>query len=105
MLSSTEVKLCSEGEFPLFSLNLILSTSRNDVELIRFFFLEGEFSLLLDLLCIKLKPFALSIGEIVRSGDKVIEKNCLIGDVGESELIERARVSAIKRRACSRNLA
>ena len=47
----------------------------------------------------------LLIGEIVRSGDNVMR--CVIertGDDGESRFIDFARVSAIKRRACSRSL-
>lgn len=46
----------------------------------------------------------LLIGEIVRSGDSVMR--CVIiltGELGESMFSERARVSAISRRACSRN--
>ena len=45
----------------------------------------------------------LFIGEIVRSGDKVIR--CVMGrtgDDGESRFMDFARVSAINRRACSR---
>lgn len=47
----------------------------------------------------------LLIGEIVLSGDKVIR--CVIGrtgDEGESKFIDLALVSAMSRRACSRNL-
>lgn len=61
---------------------------------------------MLVLLLGKVKPSVLLMGEIVRSGD--IENRWLIpliGDVGESELIDRDRVSAIRRRACSRNRA
>lgn len=46
------------------------------------------------------------MGDIVRSGDNVMR--CvidLIGDVGESRFIDRARVSAIRRRAFVRSLA
>lgn len=61
---------------------------------------DGEFSLLLaDLVWLK-KPSPVLMGDIVRSGDRVIRwVMVLIGDVGESDF---ARVSAINRRACSR---
>lgn len=112
--SRTELKLCSVGELPFFSLNTIFwfglllwlfSTSlggvtRGDVACI-FFCLLGEFSLLLlDLVDVNGKPSVLLMGDIVRSGDRVMR--CVIdlfGDVGESRFIDRARVSAIKRRA------
>lgn len=69
--------------------------------------LVGEFSLLFDILTLLKKlPSAVFMGDIVRSGDNVIR--CVIdltGDVGESKLNDFARVSAIKRRACSRKRA
>lgn len=89
----------------------LFSTSLGGVtrggELWLLFCLIGEFSLLLpDLLDTTLKPSTLLMGEIVRSGDSVIR--CVIdlsGDVGDSRFIDRALVSAIKRRARFRRLA
>lgn len=118
-LSSTELKLCSDGELPFFSPNTIFwfglllwlfSTSLGGVNrgdaLWLVFCLVGEFSLLLPDFDVKLKPSELLMGDIVRSGDNVMR--CVIdltGDVGESRFIDRARVSAINRRAWSRSLA
>lgn len=67
----------------------------------------GEFSLLLDILpLLKKLPSAVLIGDIVRSGDNVIRWAIdFTGDVGESKLNDFARVSAIRRRACSRKRA
>lgn len=66
--------------------------------------LTGEFSLLLERLL--RNPSVVLIGDIVRSGDNVILWVInFIGDVGESKLRDFARVSAIRRRACSRKRA
>lgn len=66
-----------------------------------FFCLLGEFSLLLlDLCDVNVKPSVLLMGEIVRSGDNVMRWVIdLHGDVGESRFMDRALVSAIRRRA------
>lgn len=120
ILSKTELKLCN-GELPFLSLRLLgldrllLSDSfkpflitcavisRGGVTRGEFNCLTGEPSLLV----VRVKnPSVVFIGDIVRSGDKVIL--CVInfiGDVGESRLCDLARVSAIKRRACSRSRA
>lgn len=113
-LSSTALKLCSDGELPFFSLKTIFwfglllwlfSISRGGV--MRFCCLLGEFSLLLLLLLVVWPNENVSVllmGEIVRSGDNVMR--CVIdltGDVGDSRLL--AFVSAIKRRAWSRSRA
>lgn len=120
ILSKTELKLCN-GELPFLSLRLIgldrllLSdslkpflikcelTSRGGVNRGEPNCFTGEPSLLFARLK---KPSVVFIGDIVRSGDKVIR--CvisLIGEVGESRLCDLARVSAINRRACSRRRA
>ena len=118
ILSMTELKLCN-GELPFFSFFLlgldrllsislkpfliILLASRGGVIRGEFICLTGEPSLLFPF---EKKPSLVFIGDIVRSGDNVIR--CvinLIGDVGESKLLDFARVSAIKRRACSRRRA
>lgn len=112
--SNTELKLCIDGELPFFSLTIrfgvfrLFSKSLGGVILgdEPILCLVGEFSLLFVNVVVKLKPSPLFIGDIVRSGDNVIR--CVIGfngDVGESKLIDRALVSAIKRRACSRKRA
>lgn len=113
ILSKTELKLCN-GELPFLSLRLLglvrllLSDSfkpffsRGGVIRGEFNCLTGEPSLLVRVK----KPSVVFIGDIVRSGDNVIR--CVIslmGDVGESRLCDLARVSAIKRRACSRRRA
>lgn len=98
MLSSTELKLCKDDALPFFStawpgLFRLFSESRGpprrDDAAIPF--LVGEFSLLS-------LPV---IGD--RSGVNVIR--CVIerdGDTGESDVSDFARVSAMRRRACSR---
>lgn len=117
MRSRTELKLCN-GELPLRSFDAVpllglhrrlpvlfsvAWSSRGGVMRGEPDCLPGELSLLPSR---ALKyPSDIFIGDIVRSGDKVIR--CVIiltGDVGESKLFDRARVSAIKRLACSRNL-
>lgn len=116
ILSRTELKLCN-GELPFLSLRLLgldrllLSDSfkpfLNTCEFIsRGGVIRGEFNCFTgepSLLVLVKKPsivFIGDIGDMVRSGDKVIR--CvisLIGDVGESKLCDLARVSAINRRA------
>lgn len=113
--SRTELKLCN-GEFPFRSLDVlpllglvrrlpvlfsIAWSSRGGVTRCEPDCLTGELSLL-PLRPLK-NPSAVFIGDIVRSGDKVIRCANFPGDVGESKLCDRARVSAIRRRACSRN--
>lgn len=106
------MKLCSDGELPFRSiirlgLFRLFSESRGGVIRGDDASFAGEFSLLFDILpLLKKLPSAVLIGDIVRSGDNVIR--CAIdfaGDVGESKLNDFARVSAIRRRACSRNRA
>lgn len=117
ILSKTELKLCN-GELPFRSLRLLgldrllvlsdsimpfLVMSRGGVIRGEFNCFTGEPSLFVERLK---KPSVVLIGDIVRSGDSVIR--CvinLIGDVGESTLCDLARVSAIRRRACSRSRA
>lgn len=116
ILSKTELKLCN-GELPFRSFRLLgldrlllsdsfrpfLIISRGGVIRGEFDCLTGEPSLFVGRVK---KPSVVFIGDIVRSGDNVIR--CvisLIGDVGESTFCDLARVSAIKRRACSRRRA
>ncbi len=120
ILSKTELKLCN-GELPFLSFRLLgldrllLSDSfnpflitfdvisRGGVMRGEFNCFTGEPSLFADRVK---KPSVVLIGDIVRSGDNVIR--CVInfiGDVGESRLCDLARVSAIKRLACSRSRA
>lgn len=114
--SRTELKVCN-GELPLRSLDVlpllglerrlpvlfsIAWSSRGFVTCGKPHCLTGEPSLLPTRGLMNTSD--VFIGDIVRSGDKVIRCFILTGDVGESKLCDRARVSAIKRRACSRNL-
>lgn len=99
--SSTELKLCN-GELrslpglirePPFTASSPASGRGGDTRLV------GDVSLL------PTNPGSgaeLLMGEMVRSGDRVIRwVIILMGEFGESMFRERARVSAISRRACS----
>lgn len=112
ILSKTELKLCN-GELPFRSFRL-LGLDRLSGASFRPFFItslggviRGEFNCFTGEPSLRgKKPSVVFIGDIVRSGDSVIRwVISLIGDVGESRLCDLARVSAIKRRACSRKRA